>query len=230
MNSAKLLWLERASNSDFAASVWACYAIEEVTRPVLPDPCISIALVREEQNLQVVIRGPETKMHDEQLIAGYACTTIRLRPGVLLRGFPVQKFVDSSFRLPADAAWRFWFGSNQLQFPNFTTAERLIEQLCALGYLRHGVLSGSEAHMAKDLSARSQARLIKRTTGLSPHKLHQLERIHQALRLLKEGMPATVVAAELDFVDQAHLTHASKQLLGYTPKQLKQLPHVPQIP
>jgi AraC-like DNA-binding protein len=229
MKNVSLSWLERASNSDFVTSVWACYAREETTRPVLPDPCITVALVREGQNLQVVIRGAETKARNELLVLGYTCTAVRLRPGILLRDFPAQKFVNGSLRLPADATWRFWLGDDQLQFPNFTTAERLIDQLCNLGYLRHGVSDDNEAHITKGLSARSHARLVKRTTGLSPHKLHQLERIHQALRLLKEGTPATAVTAELGFVDQSHLTHASKQLLGYTPKQLKQLPHVPQI-
>lgn len=226
MNESKLLWLERASNSEFVASVWACSALAATTRPVLADPCISIALVRGRRGLQVILRGPETKPRSERLAPGYTCITIRLRPGVLLQGFPAQEFINSSLKLPVDDDWRFWFEDARLQFPNFTTAEQLIDQLHSLGYLRQGVLSSANAQVAINLSARTQSRLIKRATGLSPYQLHQLERIHQALGLLKAGMPAAAVATELNFVDQSHLAHATKRFLGHTPKQLMRFPQI----
>ncbi len=226
MNKAKLLWLERTSNSEFVASVWTSLAPAATTRPILADPCISIALVSGGECRQVVLRGPETKPRNELLIPGYTCTTIRLRPGVLLRGFPAQKFINSALTLPVDEQRGFWLEDNRLQFPNFYNAERLIDQLCELGYLRRGVSRDTNEQTAKVLSPRSYARLIKRTTGLSPYQLYQLQRIHQALRLLKGGMSATAVAAELNFVDQSHLTHAAKQFLGYTPKQILSLPQI----
>jgi AraC-like DNA-binding protein len=157
---------------------------------------------------------------------GFTWTTIRLHPGTLLRGFPTQKFINGSLTLPVDAQRWFWLEDNRLQFPDFDNAERLIYQLNNLGYLCRGVSDGSNAQAAKVLSSRSYSRLIKRTTGLSPYQLYQLQRIHQALRLLKKGMPTPAVAAELNFVDQSHLTHAAKKFLGYTPKQLLSVPQI----
>jgi AraC-like DNA-binding protein len=227
MNKAELQWLERASNSAFVASVWTCSAPAAATRTVLADPCISIALVSDGDNRHVVLRGPETKPRREHLAGGYTCLTIRLQPGVLLQGFPAQTFINSSHTLPVNTAGRFWYQGTHLQFPDFDNVELLVDQLYNLGYLRYEVSSDSYAQAAKVSSTRSYSRLVKRTTGLSPYRLHQLQRIHQALRLLKGGMPATAVATELNFVDQSHLTHASKQFLGHTPKQLLYIPQIP---
>jgi AraC-like DNA-binding protein len=223
----ELTWLERTSNSEFVASVWSCSTSAATTRTILADPCISIALVSKGDNMQVVLRGPETKPSREHLASDYACLTIRLQPGVLLRGFPAQRLIGSSFALSVNAARQFRLEGTRFQFPDFDNAELLIDQLHKLGYLRHGVSSDSYAQAAMAPSTRSHSRLIKRVTGLSPYQLHQLQRIHQALRMLKRGMSATAVATELDFVDQSHLTHASKQFLGHTPKQLLSLPQVP---
>ena len=227
MNEVKLTWRERTSESEFVASVWACSTPVATARTVLADPCISIGLVREGGSTKVILRGPETKPHSKLLAPGYTCMAIRLQPGVLLRGFPVQKFINSSLALPADTASRFWFEGTRLQFPDFDHAELLIDQLYNLGYLSHRASSSYNAQTAKILSPRSYARLVKRITGFSPYRLYQLQRMHQALRLLKQGTSAASVAAELNFVDQSHLTHASRQFLGHTPKQLLRLPQIP---
>lgn len=204
--------------------MWTCSTPIATLRTVLADPCTSIALVGKDGNTEVVLRGPETKPRSELLAPGYRCTTIRLRPGILLRGFPVQKFINSLLILPADAAAWFWLEGARLQFPDFKHAELLVDRLQDLGYLSY---DDSTPQATKTLSPRSYFRLIKRTTGLSPYQLQQLQRIHEALRLLKQGVTAARVAAELNFVDQAHLAHASRQFLGHTPKELRDLPQEP---
>ena len=225
MNKAKITWRERTSKSKFVDSVWFCSAATKTTRTVFADPCISISLVKGDST-RVVLRGTKTIPRNEVLAPGYTCLTIRLQPGVILRGFPAQRFIYSAAVLPVDAEGWFWFEGTHLKFPDFDNAELLIDQLDNLGYLRREILSSNNEQAAKILSTRSYARLIKRTTGLSPYQLHQLQRIHKALRLLKQGLSAATVAAELNFVDQPHLTHATKQFLGHTPKQLLSLPQI----
>jgi hypothetical protein len=219
-----LTWRERKSESKLVASVWSCNAIAPTERTVLADPCMSIALIEKDNHTEVVVSGPNTESRSEFLEPGYKCTAIRLQPGVLLQGFPAQ--TDNSLTLPVDAESWFWFQGSRVQFPDFDNAELLVEQLHALGLLQYEASSKERLH-SEGMSSKSYARLTKRTTGLSPYKLHQLQRIHQALRLLKQGVPAVTVAAELDFVDQAHLTRAVKQFLGHTPKELLDLPHNP---
>jgi hypothetical protein len=226
MSRGELTWRERTSELEMIASVWTCNVLEETTRSVLADPCISIDLVQEGGSSRVVLSGPGTEPCKELLASGYRCTAIRLRPGVVLRGFSAKNFINESLTLPTDADARFWLEGSRLQFPGYDTAEQLISQLQALGYV-HYENSNEEDPRSQGMSSRSYARLTKKTTGLSPYKLHQLQRIHQAIRLLKQGAPAATVAVELDFVDQAHLTRAVKQFSGYTPKELRDLPQNP---
>ena len=95
-----------------------------------------------------------------------------------------------------------------------------------LGHISGKVLDSQEL-AGQGMSSKSYSRFVKRNTGLSPYKLHQLQRMSEALRLLRQGMPAATVATELGFTDQAHLTRAAKQFLGHTPKELLQWPYKP---
>lgn len=130
--------------------------------------------------------------------------------------------VDESITIPADAEASFWFEGTHVRFPDFDHAEQLVENLYAADCL--GFESPLSVYAG---SRRTSARHTRRFTGLSPYKLYQLQRMHRALRLLKEGASAVDVAAELAFADQAHLTHASRRFLGYTPRQLGRLPQNP---
>lgn len=226
MNQTEIIWRERTSDLEAIASIWTCNASELTSRTVLADPCTSIILIQDEQSAQVVLRGPETKPRDELLIPGYTWTAIRLQPGVQLQNFSAEQYTDNFITLSADTAGRFQFEGVPLQFPHFTDAEQLITRMQRLGLIRGKSVVGHDSPI-QGISSKSYSRLIKRNTGLSPYKLHQLQRMHQAVQLLKQGMSATTVAAELGFVDQAHLTRAAKQFLGHTPKELRDLPQQP---
>lgn len=60
-------------------------------------------------------------------------------------------------------------------------------------------------------------RVFGQEVGLSPHAYFEQARVHQARRLLKQGMPITDVALELGFTDQSHLHRHFKKLTGVTP-------------
>lgn len=152
---------------------------------------------------------------------------IRLQPGVRLKGFSARKFINRSMSIWSNHTAQFWFNETYWQFPDFDNAEALIDQFFAAGYLQESPFNDKFKQITSTLSPRAYSRLVKRTTGLSAYRLYQLNRMHRALRLLKDGQSATETAVELDFVDQAHFVHASKRLLGYTPKQLAHLPQLP---
>jgi len=226
MNQSELMWRERTSDAEVIASVWTCTVAEETSRTVLADPCTSIIHVQSAHSSEVILRGPETKPRHEVLLPGYTWTAIRLQPGVRLKHYPVEQLTDRFLILPSDTDARFQFEGTWLQFPDFTHAELLIEQMRDAGFISGRALDG-QAFPTQGISSKSYSRLVKRSTGLSPYKLQQLQRIHEALHLLKHGMPATDVAFELGFVDQAHLSRAAKQFLGHTPKELLGLPQKP---
>ncbi|HEU5122393.1 MAG TPA: helix-turn-helix domain-containing protein [Candidatus Saccharimonadales bacterium] len=223
MNKTELLWRERTSGLKLIASVWTCNASEVTARTVLADPCISIILVKGTGSAELLLRGPETKPRDEVLMPGYVWTAIRLQPGVQLKNFPAEQFTDDFLTLPVGQDDQFQFEGAVLKFPSFNKVEQLIRQMQSLGLISGNALD-DRAFLRQGLSSKSYSRLVKRTTGLSPHKLRQLQRIHQALQLLKQGVPATVVATDLGFVDQAHLIRSAKQFFGHTPKELLDLP------
>jgi AraC-like DNA-binding protein len=60
-------------------------------------------------------------------------------------------------------------------------------------------------------------RVFRQEVGLSPHAYFEQVRIHQARRLLKEGLRIVDVALELGFNDQSHLNRHFKKLTGVTP-------------
>ena len=221
MSDTKLTWQERVSTSEFIASVWTCHAFAASSHTVLADPCISVAVIKDDRGMRVVLKGPTAKPHDEHLPLGYTCTTIRLQPGVVLRNFTAETFIDRTLVLSNNEEISGLFGDTPLHLLSFDTAELFIEQLQRSGTISYGMLND------KAQSIRSYSRSVKRTTGFSPYRLQQLQRTHQALRLLKQGMSAAAVAAELDFVDESHLTRVVKQFLGHTPKQLLYLPQSP---
>jgi hypothetical protein len=227
MHTPSLLWRERQSDSPFVESIWASHALADISRTVIADPCISIALLKDAEGARVVVMGPKTKAYTMLLPRGHTCTTIRLKPGVFLKGIPTNQLTNNLVIFPVDAKARFRLGKKSLRFPDFDQAEQLVEQLQQLGYLSYSSPDGVAAKDAGHPSARTRFRRIRRVTGLSPYQLYQLQRMHQAVRLLKQGVPAARVAMELEFVDQSHLTRASKQFLGHTPGQLPKIPQLP---
>lgn len=226
MNKVGLSWRERSSELEPIASVWTGRASEITSRTVLADPCISIILVKSKTNAEVILRGPETKPRSEILIPGHTWTGIRLQPGVQLKNFPTQQFTNKFRALPADTNGRFQLAGTLLQFPSFNNAEQLVKQMYDLGCMSGKALNAQELPK-QGMSPKSYSRFVKRNTGLSPYKLHQLQRMAEAFRLLRQGVPAATVASELGFADQAHLARAAKQFLGHTPRELLQWPHRP---
>ncbi|HKX72613.1 MAG TPA: helix-turn-helix domain-containing protein [Candidatus Saccharimonadales bacterium] len=224
MNENKLNWKERASELEAIDSVWTGSASEITPRTVLADPCISIILVKSKTSAEVIIRGPETKPRGDIIMPGYTWTGIRLRPGMQLKNFSTQQMTNNFRTLSADSNGQFEFGGTQLQFPDFENVEQLVEQMYDLGFISGKVINSQESPN-QDMSSKSYSRYVKRNTGLSPYKLHQMQRMAEAFRLLRQGMPAAAVASELGFADQAHLARAAKQFLGHTPKELLQWPY-----
>jgi hypothetical protein len=186
MNKTQLNWKERASELEIIDSVWTGIASEVTPRTVLADPSSSLILVQGGDDSEVILRGPETKPRGDILLPGYTWIGIRLKPGVQFKGFPVQQLTDKFYVLPADRNNYFELDGTRLQFPDFENVEQLIEQMYGLGYLSGTVLTSRESS-EQSMSAKSYSRYIKRSTGLSPYKLHQLERMTEALRLLRQG-------------------------------------------
>ncbi|SDR49835.1 transcriptional regulator, AraC family [Paraburkholderia fungorum] len=53
--------------------------------------------------------------------------------------------------------------------------------------------------------------------GVSPQQYVRLVRVRHAQRLLRRGLPPSIVATEVGFFDQSHLCRHFKRVLGRTP-------------
>lgn len=61
------------------------------------------------------------------------------------------------------------------------------------------------------------ARVFRRTTGVTPHHWVMQRRLASALVQLRNGASVSLIAAELGFVDQSHLTRHFKRAYGVGP-------------
>lgn len=60
-------------------------------------------------------------------------------------------------------------------------------------------------------------RVFRGAVGMTPHAYQTNVRIRRAKSLLRAGQPIALVAAEVGFYDQAHLTRQFKRIVGLTP-------------
>jgi AraC-like DNA-binding protein len=60
-------------------------------------------------------------------------------------------------------------------------------------------------------------RAFREAVGMTPHAYLTQIRVGRARSLLRAGLPPAVVAIEVGFCDQAHLTRHFKRIVGTTP-------------
>jgi AraC-like DNA-binding protein len=68
-----------------------------------------------------------------------------------------------------------------------------------------------------ELSVSRFAALFRAEVGISPHRYVCMVRVRHAQRLLRRGLPPSVVATEVGFFDQSHLGRHFKRTVGTTP-------------
>ena len=74
-----------------------------------------------------------------------------------------------------------------------------------------------ELSIVAGLSRRQTIVAFRTATGLPPHAWHLQRRIEQVKRLLRDGVPAALAAAEAGFADQSHMGRHFRAIVGVTP-------------
>lgn len=62
-------------------------------------------------------------------------------------------------------------------------------------------------------------RFFTRQIGVSPYRYLQTVRIHEAKKLLEQGVPPVEAAGRTGFSDQSHFSNFFKEFIGLTPRQ-----------
>jgi len=91
-------------------------------------------------------------------------------------------------------------------------------------FLEDQYSDGITLNELKDLSGLSKFHLLrqfKSVFGLAPHAYLTQVRIRRATIFIRSGNNLADTAAAVGFVDQAHMTHAFRRTLGYTPGLLR---------
>ncbi|MDH6146492.1 MULTISPECIES: helix-turn-helix domain-containing protein [Paraburkholderia] len=78
-------------------------------------------------------------------------------------------------------------------------------------------ISLSELAAVAQLSISRFAVRFSAEIGVSPQQYVRLVRVRHAQRLLRRGLPPSIVATEVGFFDQSHLCRHFKRVLGRTP-------------
>lgn len=185
----------------------------------LPDACTYLVFDQLDRNVCGVTR---LRASAEELNLGRAFhfTNIRLLPGVW-QGLRVHGQIDSAYRgdLPLVDV------NQRLDGLDFVAKQAvlvaLVEDLQARGLVianpvterifarMDDVFSVADMAEVAGLSPRQLQRVLKKTTGFTPHDFLKVLRLQQSLK----GEPS------LSYADQSHFIHSFRKATGYTPGQ-----------
>jgi hypothetical protein len=201
--------------------------IERVTRVVFdgddcdvttPDGCWDIVVMRQQGRVSVLQTGVITRPVRLDYSSGDEYLCISFKPGVFMPKTPGEGMVDRAFMRPLAGDRSFWFEGDRLEIPSFENAEGLVSRLLSRSALvRDEIVAGIADGDPRASSPRSVQRHFQRSMGMTAKRFEQIQRARQGVELVQRGRAVAVVAHELGFSDQAHLTRALKAFMGRTP-------------
>lgn len=194
--------------------------IDDYCFHALPDACVYIVLDQHRPQIAGVTRL-RASSHELNLGRTFHFTNIRFLPGVwqgdrsqvshglvenaYCGDLPLlelnQALIGQEFDAKQVLLSRFVEGlvESKLVIANPVT-DKIFQQLDEI----HAV---ADMAVAADLSPRQLQRVLKRTSGFTPHDFLKVLRLQQSLR----GEPS------LSYADQSHFIHSFRKATGYTP-------------
>jgi hypothetical protein len=201
--------------------------VERVTRVVFdgddpdvttPDGCWDIVIMRRQGQVAVLQTGVITRPVSLDFSCGDEYLCISFKPGVFMPGKSGDSMVDRAFMRPIAGDRTFWFDGDRLEIPSFENAEGLVGRLMQRSVLvRDEIVAGIADGEPRAISERTVQRHFQLSMGVTAKRFEQIQRARRAVELLQRGTPVAMVAHELGYSDQAHLTRALKAMTGRTP-------------
>ena len=213
---------ERAADSPLVAKVRRARYTANACETALPDGSWDLLFLRRRSGPLVAIQtGQIAAPLAVESLAGDEMLTIAFKPEVYMPRLPGCMTFNQGVARPVEQDRAFWIDAERFEVPSFENVEHLVAALARKGLLeRDPVVARALQGARQRLDERSIQRHFAEVTGLGLKAFQQIARAHEAARLLRQGQSASQVAAELDFSDQAHLTHSLKRFLGRTPRQI----------
>jgi hypothetical protein len=212
---------ERRSASPFVDVIWHTIDESDGIYLAAADACYDmIFTTMPDASARVLLSGPASRPTELPYQAGNRSVGIRFTRGTYFTHVDPTEMRDRTISLPMPDRSSFELAGATWPFPTFAGADELLDVFDGRGLLAHDPVVDAALHgEAIEFSARSIQRHFQHATGLSPHRVEQIERARAAAARLRAGDAIAEVAYELGYADQSHLTRDVKRLTGFTPGQ-----------
>lgn len=215
---------ERRSASPYVDVIWHTIDESDGVYLAAADACYDmIFTTMPDAAARVLLSGPATRPTEVRYDAGNRNVGIRFTRGTYFTHVDPAEMRNRTISLPMSDSSAFELAGATWRFPSYDDADELLDAFDRHGLLAHDPVVDAALHgTATTVSARSIQRHFQHATGLSPHRVEQIERARAAATRLSAGEAIAEVAYELGYADQSHLTREVKRLTGYTPGQAQQ--------
>jgi AraC-like DNA-binding protein len=215
---------ERLSDSPYVDKIGQFRAETAYTQVCAADVVWNMMLVKYLGKTSFSVWGPETKSALMNFPKEAEFLFIRFKLGRFMPHMPVNNLADTGIILPEAAGKSFWLDSAAWQFPTYENADTFVDQLVREGMLVCDPIVEDVIHARPpEISPRTIRYRFLRATGLTPAYIHQLERAHQAVKLLQQGVSILDTVYQVGYADQPHMTRSLKRLIGQTPAQIARI-------
>jgi len=206
----------RLSKSPLIDRIWHTENITDGVYIATPDCAWDLlALKLPDGSRMMMLAGQQTKYLEVPYAAGTSAVVISFAASAYLAGYKGDELVDTTTVLPNDDPGHFMLLGHTFAFPEYETAEALIQSMVNANILQQddtvaSVLEGRP----KAMSNRTMQRHFHEVTGISRKTLNKIRRAQDAVRMLQAGTATAQVAAEVGYTDQSHLTKDLKKIMG----------------
>lgn len=219
MSAAEARYRERPGRHPAVAAVWSSTAAAPGAPLIAADGCFDLILRASSRGaVSAFVSTPVARASHASVQAGDRHVGVRLRPGFGAALVEHPDLVSAAGRLLPECADDLEAlvvnAIDARSGPPNVVADFVVEARASAGSLR---LTGA----ASASRERELQRACRRWLGLSPKAFLRIERAWAARAAIRAGGPLTMVAAELGYADQAHLTREVRELLGVTPRALR---------
>jgi AraC-like DNA-binding protein len=212
----------RASDSPFIHSVYQARSIGGGSFTSTAESHWEIVVTRQKGNITFSIRGPETKASPAPIPRDAEFLGVIFEHGLYMPMLPGKWLADHEIHVPASGRRSFQLFGDTWEIPTFENVDTFVDRLLRRNLLSFDrIVADVLRGKMHDLSVRSIQRRFLHVTGLTYKGIQQIERAHNAVKLLQSGMSIAEAAVRSGYFDQAHLTHALRRYYGQTPSEIR---------
>jgi AraC-like DNA-binding protein len=214
---------KRLSDSPLVETIWYTQSERAGSFTSLAVYNLEMVITKQNGRVSFTVRGPETLATTAPTPEDAEFLGIKFKLGTFVPILPTIQLVDSPADLPEANSRSFWLNGSAWEFPDFENVDTFVARLVREGLLgREPLVDAAMRGQIKvnEISLRTLQRRFLQATGLSQGTVVQIERAHQAVALLEQGMSILDTVDLAGYADQPHLTRALKRFIGRTPAQI----------